>query len=166
MTPDDLIQIEAIKRLKYRYARLLDTKDFDALDELFVPEATASYSGGQLSYEGRDAIVAFLRDALGSTEMITSHLVGQPEIELTGPDSAEGRWALQDLVIVRDRSVEIRGTAFYDDRYVKAGGSWKFEHTGYRRVYEEIGPRGPEVKITASWWDGGSSSIVAREPET
>jgi hypothetical protein len=166
VTPDDLIEIEAIKRLKYRYARLLDTKDFDGLRALFVPEATASYSGGQLAYEGRDAIIAFLRDALGSTAMITSHLVGQPEIELTGPGRAEGRWALQDLVIARDRSIEIRGTAFYEDRYVKRDGSWKFEHTGYRRVYEEMGPRAPEVQITASWWEGGSSSIVAREPGT
>jgi hypothetical protein len=33
-------------------------------------------------------------------------------------------------------------------------------------VYEEMGPRAPEVQITASWWEGGSSSIVAREPGT
>ncbi len=164
MTPEDLVEIEAIKQLKYRYARLLDTKDFDALSDLFVDEATASYSGGQLSYDGRDAIIGFLRSALGSTSMLTSHLVGQPEIELTGPDSATGRWALQDMVIVVGQSVEIRGTAFYEDRYVKRDGTWKFEHTGYRRVYEEMGPRPPELAITASWWDGGASTIVAREP--
>ncbi|HLW17745.1 MAG TPA: nuclear transport factor 2 family protein [Actinomycetota bacterium] len=166
MTPEDLIEIEAIKRLKYRYARLLDTKDFDSLSDLFVEDATASYSGGQLSYEGRDAIIGFLRAALGSTTMLTSHLVGQPEIELTGPNSAEGTWALQDMVIVADQGIEIRGTAFYEDRYVKVGGAWKFRHTGYRRVYEEMGPRPPEANITASWWDGGASSIVAREPHT
>ena len=166
MTPEDLVEIEAIKRLKYRYARLLDTKDFDALGELFVADATASYSGGQLSYEGREAIIGFLRTVLGSTTMLTSHLVGQPEIELTGPRTAEGTWALQDMVIVADQGVEIRGTAFYEDRYVKVGDSWKFMHTGYRRVYEEMGPRSPELKITASWWEGGSSTIVAREPHT
>jgi ketosteroid isomerase-like protein len=166
VTPEDLVEIEAIKRLKYRYARLLDTKNFDALIDLFVEDATASYSGGQLSYDGRDAIVGFLRTALGSTTMLTSHLVGQPEIELTGPDTAEGTWALQDMVIVADQGVEIRGTAFYEDRYVKVGDAWKFRHTGYRRVYEEMGPRPPEAKITASWWDGGASTIVAREPHT
>lgn len=165
MTPEDLVEIEAIKRLKYRYARLLDTKDFDGLSELFVEAATASYSGGQLSYDGRDAIIGFLRTALGSKTMLTSHLVGQPEIELIGPDRAEGRWALQDLVILTEQSLEIRGTAFYEDRYVKQDGAWKFAHTGYRRVYEEMGPRSPELSITASWWDGGASSIVAREPD-
>lgn len=166
MTPEDLVEIEAIKRLKYRYARLLDTKDFDSLNDLFVEDATASYSGGQLSYDGRDAIVGFLRTALGSTTMLTSHLVGQPEINLTGPDTAEGTWALQDMVIIADQGVEIRGTAFYEDRYVKVGDAWKFRHTGYRRVYEEMGPRSPEANITASWWDGGASTIVVREPHT
>lgn len=166
MTPEDLVEIEAIKRLKYRYARLLDTKDFDALNDLFIQDATASYSGGQLSYEGREAIVDFLRTALGSTTMLTSHLVGQPEIELTGPDTAEGTWALQDMVIVAEHHLEIRGTAFYEDRYVKVDGSWRFSHTGYRRVYEEMGPRSPQLKITASWWDGGASTIISHEPDT
>ena len=165
MTPQDLVEIEAIKQLKYRYARLLDTKEFDSLGDLFVEEATASYSGGQLSYKGRDAIIGFLRAALGASGMLTSHLVGQPEIELTGPDTAEGRWALQDMVIVVERSLEIRGTAFYEDRYVKRDGAWKFMHTGYRRVYEEMGPRPPEATITATWWDGGASAIVARKPD-
>jgi hypothetical protein len=98
--------------------------------------------------------------------MLTSHLVGQPEIELTGPTSATGTWALQDLVIVTDRSIEIRGTAFYEDRYEKMNEDWKFAHTGYRRVYEEMTPRSTERTITATWIDGGASQIVAREPHT
>ena len=166
MTPEDLVEIELIKRLKYRYARLLDTKDFDGLSDCFVEEATASYSGGQLSYEGRDAIIGFLRKALGSTTMLTSHLVGQPEIELTGPDTATGTWALQDLVILTEQALEIRGTAFYEDEYVKRDGSWRFIHTGYRRIYEEMGPRSADLKLTASWWEGGASQIVAREADS
>jgi hypothetical protein len=162
VTPEELVEIELIKRLKYRYARLLDTKDFDGLNDCFVEGATASYSGGQLSYEGRDAIIGFLRKALGSATMLTSHLVGQPEIELTGPETATGTWALQDLVILTDQALEIRGTAFYSDEYVKEEGSWRFKHTGYRRIYEEMGPRPPELKLTASWREGGASRIVAR----
>jgi hypothetical protein len=163
VTPEDLVEIELIKRLKYRYARLLDTKDFDGLNDCFVENATASYSGGQLSYDGRDAIIGFLRKALGPTTMLTSHLMGQPEIELTGPDTATGTWALQDLVILTDQALEIRGTAFYEDEYAKGrDGTWRFKHTGYRRIYEEMGPRPPELKLTATWWEGGASRIVAR----
>jgi len=98
--------------------------------------------------------------------MLTSHLVGQPEIELTGPDTATGTWALQDLVILTEQALEIRGTAFYEDEYVKRDGSWRFIHTGYRRIYEEMGPRSADLKLTASWWEGGASQIVAREADS
>ncbi|MGZ4139469.1 MAG: nuclear transport factor 2 family protein [Actinomycetota bacterium] len=163
MTPEDLVEIEEIKRLKHRYARLLDTKDWDGLRDCFVEEATASYSGGQLSFEGRDAIIGFLKKALGPENMVTSHAMGQPEIDLTGPDSASGTWALQDLVIVTDGALEIRGAAFYDDRYVRTRDGWRFLHTGYRRVYEEMGPRRPEIGLTATWGEGCRSAIVSGE---
>jgi len=163
VTPDDLIAIEEIKRLKYRYARLLDTKSFDELVDCFVPDATASFSGGQLSFEGRDAIIGFFKATLGSPGMLTTHAMGQPEIELTGPDSARGTWGLQDVVIVAEHNVEIRGASFYSDEYVKVGGGWRFRHTGYRRVWEEMGPRRPGTKLTASWFENeGRSSIVAQ----
>jgi hypothetical protein len=94
--------------------------------------------------------------------MITSHLVGQPEIELTGRDTAKGTWALQDLVIIEEQGIEIRGTAFYEDAYVKGPDGWRFSHTGYRRVYEEMGPRQDGTKITATWSTGGASSIAPK----
>jgi hypothetical protein len=164
MTPDDLVEIEEIKRLKYRYARLLDTKDWDGLGALFVPDATAAYSGGQLSFDGRDAIVGFLREVLGSTGVITTHAMGQPEIDLDGPGSARGTWALHDLVILVEPGLEVRGASFYEDRYVKVDGEWLFAHTGYRRVYEETVPRAPDAKLTASWFENEGRSGIAGGP--
>jgi SnoaL-like domain len=54
---------------------------------------------------------------------------------------------------------DIRGASFYDDRYVKVDDGWRIQHTGYKRVFEEIEPRSPDVRMTASWWgtDGRSS---------
>lgn len=148
MTPDDLIQIEAIKRLKHRYVRLLDLKEWDELQTLFVPDATASYADGTYAFEGRDAIVSFLREALTSPNVLTSHKVHQPEIDLTGPDSATGVWGLEDVVIHLEHNVTIRGAAFYRDEYVKVDGSWRIKHTGYERVYEEIQPRPNDIRLT------------------
>jgi hypothetical protein len=149
MTPEDLVELEAIKRLKYRYARLLDLKRWDELETLFVPEATASYSDGTYAFEGRDAIMAFLRDAMSSPGMLTSHRVHQPEIDLTGPDTATAVWALEDVVILLDHHLTIRGSAFYRDEYVKVDGAWRIKHTGYERVYEEMERRSEDVKLTA-----------------
>ncbi len=158
MTPEDLIELEAIKRLKYRYARLLDQKAWDELAEVFTRDATASYGGGEGRLQGRDAILRFLRGNLESSSMITSHAVGQPEIELTGPDAATATWALQDLVIDTSRQFTVRGASFYFDEYRKVDGEWRISHTGYKRIYEELARRPDNVRLTASWWGTGGKS--------
>ena len=61
MTPEDLVELEAIKRLKYAYARCLDLKLWDEIAGVFTEDAVAAYSGGGYTFEGRDAIVDFLR---------------------------------------------------------------------------------------------------------
>src|SRR5688500_13492835 len=115
MTPEDLVEIEAIKQLKYRYVRLLDLKEFDQMVDLFVEDASAAYGDGQYSSDSRDGILAFLREALASKRMLSSHKVHQPEIELTGPDTATGTWGLEDVVLLLDGGLTIRGAAFYAD---------------------------------------------------
>ena len=151
MTPDDLVELEAIKQLKYRYVRLIDLKEWDELETLFVPDATATYSDGKYAFDGRDAIMAFLREAMASTNMLTSHKVHQPEIELDG-DRATATWALDDVVVHLDYNMRISGAAFYRDEYVKQDGRWRIKHTGYERVFEEMQPRPEDVKMTARKW--------------
>ena len=88
MDPDQLVEIEAVKRLKYRYVRCLDQKLWDDLEGCFTSDATASYGGGAYQFEGREAILAFLRDSMGSESFLSSHRVHHPEIDLTGPATA------------------------------------------------------------------------------
>jgi hypothetical protein len=160
MTPDDLVVIEQIHQLKYRYVRFLDTKCWDDLAELFTPDATAAYGGGATTLSGRDAIMEFLTTSMADESMLTSHKVHQPEITLTGPDTASGVWALDDVVVLGALGLTVRGASYYDDRYTRVAGDWRIAHTGYKRVYEEIEPRGEELKLTASWWGtGGRSSL-------
>jgi hypothetical protein len=163
VTPEDLVEIELIKRLKYRYMRCLDQKLWDELETCFVPQATARYGGGLHSFEGRDAIMAFLRESMGSTTMLSSHRVHHPEIDLVGPDEATGTWALEDTVVLTDLGVNVQGAAFYSDRYVKGDdGDWRIAHTGYRRTYEELLPRASitGLKLTADWWETGGRSTL------
>ena len=153
MTPEELVEIEAIKQVKYRYMRCLDLKRWDEIATCFTEDATSSYSGGQYSYQGRDAIVDFFRGAMGP-EMISSHHVHQPEIELTSATTATGTWALEDTVIHTQHDFTLRGAAFYRDEYKKVGGEWKIQHTGYERIYEEMHPRKdiPGLKLTQNMW--------------
>ena len=161
MTPDYLVEIEQVKLLKHRYCRFLDQKRFDDLADLFTDDATASYGGGVRQLAGREAIVDWLRSVMAPTTMLTIHQVSQPEIELVGAgrDEATGSWALQDVVVLTDAGITIRGASYYDDRYVRVDGRWRIRHTGYKRVYETMEPRAAGVTITADWWatDGRSS---------
>jgi uncharacterized protein (TIGR02246 family) len=151
MTPEDLVEIEAIKQVKYRYLRAVDTRDWDLLATTLTEDATSAYSSGKLSYEGRDAIIAFLRESMPEKDMLTSHKVHHPEIELTGPDTATARWGLEDIVIILPANMNLRGAAYYEDKMVKVDGQWRIAHTGYRRLYEEVVARKGE-NITDHWW--------------
>ena len=162
MTPEQLVEIEQIKQLKYRYLRCLDQKLWDEIRTCFVPETTAAYSGGKYAFEGSDAIVAFLERSMGAETFLSSHRVHHPEIVLEAADRARGTWALEDVVIEEKWGITIRGAAFYEDTYVKRGGEWKILHTGYRRTFEEIEPRAETLRLTAHWWKtGGRSELDA-----
>lgn len=164
MTPADLVELEAIKRLKYKYLRCLDQKRWDEMRECFTEDAVAAYSGGKYSYEGREAILEFLRRSMGAESFLSSHRAHHPEIELRSPSEASATWALDDVVIEEKWGVTIRGAAFYQDEYRKEDGRWRIVRTGYRRTYEEIQPRKdvPGLRLTASWWGtGGRSELPA-----
>ncbi len=156
----DLMALEEIKRLKYRYLRCLDQKRWDEIGECFTADATAAYSGGRYAFDGRDAIVDFLRRAMGAETFLSSHRVHHPEIDFRSADEATGVWALEDVVIETRWQITIRGAAFYTDDYVRHDGRWRIRHTGYKRSYEEIQSRVgvPGLRLTASWWgtDGRS----------
>ena len=148
----DLHELEAIKRLKYRYMRCLDQKEWKNMRECFVPDATSSYGGGKYAYDGCDAIMEVLESSLGRPTILTVHQVHQPEIELTGESTATGVWSLEDRVIDLQHKITIRGAAFYRDEYVKVDGEWKIKSTGYERIFEEMEARPDEggPKITAN----------------
>jgi hypothetical protein len=159
----DWHDLEAIKRLKYKYMRCIDRKLWDELADVFVPDATASYSSGKYAFTGRDAILEFLRKSMGSPRFLSSHTVHHPEIELTGPTTAKAYWALEDTVLMLDAGISLHGAALYEDAYLKcADGRWRIQHTGYTRTWEELVPRSslPGLKLTASLWETGGKSKI------
>lgn len=163
MTLDDLIDLEAIKRLKYAYLRCLDQKLWDEMVDLFTEDAVAAYSGGKYRFEGRDEIIDFLRRSMGADTFHSSHRVHHPEIDLHGDGTADAVWAMDDVVVMTDWNLTVRGAAFYEDRYRKDDGRWRITSTGYKRTYEEIQTRDqPGLRLTASWWStGGMSELDA-----
>ncbi len=141
MTPEDLVEIELIKQLKYKYLRVLDQHEFDEMRSVLTGDVEARYSDGKYSFDGVEAVITFLKESMGSEKFLSSHAVHHPEITLHGDGTASGIWKLEDSVIVGDHGVNIRGAAFYYDGYVKLDEGWRISSTGYRRVFEEMHPR-------------------------
>lgn len=148
---DYLLAIEAIKQLKYAYLRHLDLKEWDAVAALFTSDVVSTYSDGKHSYQGRDAVMAFLSQSLSHKRIVTKHQVHHPEITLNDElTAARGVWYLTDAVIntiSRDPAKHfcIASTAFYDECYAKTADGWKIAAIGYRRVYEETTVRTADV---------------------
>lgn len=129
-----LVDVEAIKTLKYRYMRAVDLKDWDLLASTLETDVTASY-GRRLDFSDRASLLAYFRANLGP-EILTVHQLHQPEIAIDG-DTATGSWALQDQVIIPEHRIMITGACFYDDTYRRGtDGAWRIASTGYRRLFE------------------------------
>ncbi|HTO01549.1 MAG TPA: nuclear transport factor 2 family protein, partial [Microthrixaceae bacterium] len=94
----NLKDIEDIKRIKYAYLRCLDQKDWDGMVELLAPDATAAYSAGKYSFDGRVEIIDFVSRNMSRDGFHSSHKVHHPEIDIDG-DRASATWALEDTVI-------------------------------------------------------------------
>jgi hypothetical protein len=57
-----LVEIEAIKQLKARYQRAVDTKDWALMGTVLAEDARSVYNSGKHAYEEREATVAFLTE--------------------------------------------------------------------------------------------------------
>jgi hypothetical protein len=119
-------EIEAIKQLKARYFRLLDTKDWAGLEALFTPEVRVDTeaSGGGVT-EGAATFIASVSQSLDQT--VTVHHGHMPEIDLTSPTTATGIWAMEDWLRFPAGGPfgEIHGFGHYPETYVKSDGAWR-----------------------------------------
>lgn len=118
---------EALKELKARYFRFLDTRDRDGLASVFTEDAVFEVPRHDVVIRGRDAIADEILEATDGAR--TVHHGHMPELELTGPDTARGIWAMADIVEwPRDESgnrVGISGSGHYEDEYMRVSGEWK-----------------------------------------
>lgn len=121
MTEADLVEIEAIKQLKARFCRLLDTKQWAAWRAIFTDDflSDTSEAGGKV-IDGADEFVAFTRKSLRN--QATVHQVHAPEIEITSATTARGVWALEDVVRFGP-GINLRGYGHYTETYEKPMGS-------------------------------------------
>jgi len=121
MNNSDTIQdLEALKQLKARYCRFLDTKQRTEWRGLFADDfvSDTTEAGGK-TIEGADTFVAFVRKMLYTKT--TMHHVHAPEITITSATSAQGIWALEDFIRFVP-GLNMHGFVHFHETYEKQDG--------------------------------------------
>lgn len=145
-----LVDLEAIRRVKYAYIRCMTLALWDELETILAPDVTTSYSDGKYVFEGRDQLLGFLRGSHGAQSSLRGQWqVGHPEIDFEGADRARGRWLMFHYNIDKRAQTAEQQYAYYDDTYTRQGDRWVIQTTGYTRILEEHWSRGdlPSLRI-------------------
>jgi uncharacterized protein (TIGR02246 family) len=132
-TVDD---IEAIRQLKARYFRTMDTKDWDGMRDVFTDDVVidTSDAGGSI-VSGVDEFMTFLREALGGA--VTVHQGHMPEIDVTSETTATGIWALNDIVIWPN-GMRLDGYGHYHETYEKGADGWRITSSRLTRLHTDF----------------------------
>ncbi|WP_116366493.1 nuclear transport factor 2 family protein [Parahaliea mediterranea] len=138
-TLDELLNLEAIKALKYRYIRCMTLSLWDELETLLTADAYSAYSDGKYVFEGRDALMGFLRNQHGGDEPTSLGYwqVGMPEITLLSATTARGIWGMYHYYLDKTVDQQLEMFCYYEDEYRKEDGTWRICRTGYQRVMEQ-----------------------------
>jgi hypothetical protein len=128
MSPDTK-DYEEIRGVLAKYCRAVDDRDFAALEAIWTPDAKLLI--GRRAYEGREAIVAVIRDG-GSQSAPGAHAGYNVDISLAGSRADVTSDYLQ---FGSDRQLNTAGR--YTDELVKSDGAWLLSQ---RRIIMRLRP--------------------------
>lgn len=138
----------AIRALKARYCRLLDTKSWEEWGQVFTADVVMDVSDdvkpdmGEPLISGRSKVVEQVRGLMQLA--VTAHQVHEPEITLKEPGKASGIWAMQDFVCWPD-GVEspapfrsMRAFGWYEEDYAIEDDQWRIARLKLVRQHAEV----------------------------
>lgn len=138
-------ELEAIRCLKARYCRFLDTKDVDAWRAVFTPDVEVTLdmavsTGGADPrtapvIRGVDTFVATVFTSVAGAA--TMHHCHTPEITFATDQTATGIWAMEDHLVYPDGR-ELRGAGHYHETYEKRGGIWRIKTLHLTRTILQV----------------------------
>lgn len=144
----ELQSIEAIKQLKGRYCRIIDTKQWHLLAALFTEDATFDGFGSAPPGATRDMFVAGVSQRLRNA--ISVHHLHLPEILIIEPDSARGIFPLMDYLEFppdeapreAPESAGYIGYGHYEEEYRRQEGHWRIAYSRLSRLRIDPLPAG------------------------
>lgn len=121
--------IEAIKQLKARYLFGCDTRDTALMRSCFASENLLIDFGFIGEFTDIDDFLRVFTELACHPTQFDMHHGMAPEIRLTGPNTADGRWRLQFQLLETDKQLVQLMSSYYDDEYVRENGEWKIRYS-------------------------------------
>jgi ketosteroid isomerase-like protein len=145
---EELVALEAIKKVKHQYAHNLDGKQLDELVALFTEDAVCEFGQTYGQWTGHDEIRAGYQVELDKVDGIDypfMHAIVTPVIDLLDETTARGKWFLVEMGT--DSSAipnALRLTGVYTDDYRKVDGRWLIArtHLDFTWPMRDISPAG------------------------
>lgn len=111
---------EIVRTVLVRYCRALDTKNWDLLGEVFLPDATANLSG-KSDLVGVDAITSRIKVALEHLDGSQHLVVGNHEVSVDGDKATHQCYLYAQHISAHLPSVEVVGrtTSLLGDTSIK-----------------------------------------------
>ena len=133
-------EVDQIHQLKARYFRLMDTKQWDLLRDVFTVDVridTTEDSGTVIA--GVDDYLPFLISQIG--DVITVHHGHMPEIAFVDDDHATGIWAMEgELWWPEGQPIKyLHGYGHYHETYIRTADGWRISSlrlTRLHRIFE------------------------------
>ncbi len=138
--------IEQIKSLKARYFRFVDTKQWDAFEVLFTPDASLEITEARPEPFTPRELTELLRAHY--RHCVTVHHGHMPEIDFDGPDAARGIWAMEDqrFFTPDDPSAPFAsavGAGHYRETYRRTLDGWRIASLHLTRLRLDVVPIQP-----------------------
>jgi len=131
---EEFLEVERIKKLRILYSHYFDSHDLDRLADLFTDDVICEFGAygtwrGKTELRDNYAAVHARWDKQQRGPYPYMHITTNHWVEITGPESAEGRCYLVDTVTAdKDRNPFLL-LGIYDDEYKNVLGKWKIHRT-------------------------------------
>jgi SnoaL-like domain len=119
-----------INDLLVAYSHAIDFRNFDALDEVFTPDAHIDYSEMGGSAGSLEETKQFLRDNMKMFAMF-QHMVATTKLDFDGPDHARGKTICHNPMVIDKGDGETPHVFFcglwYRDEFVRTKSGWRIK---------------------------------------
>ena len=122
-----------IHELLARYARGVDSKDWELWKAVFTPEAIIDYSSAGIAAGSRDDVAKWLEQGLGPVPM-TQHFISNIEVDLDG-DRATTRAMFFNPMLLPGMAEQSYCGGYYHHDLVRTPEGWRSERLVEENVW-------------------------------